>query len=221
VDVPKAGTAAVFVVVACAAFAGCGSDPQPLLTSAYDAKDPQTWTFEQVVDQAVTDAEAAHATQSQLDELKAAKASGAITPAQVRSANQAYIECVQALGATTTPMEDRTSMGMWWPSFSVTAPAGKDEATWGPLDQDCNQKNLSYVMYVYGNQPAAREALGAALAEHEAELKQCLIDMGGAAEINDFTVNEMWKALKDQSFGGQDYGYSQEKDCIIDAGINW
>ena len=208
--------------MACAlALAGCSGTPVPMISSTYDPNDPSTWAFNDIVDTAIAYAEAAHATQTQLDELREAKATGSITVDQARVANEAYLECVQALGATTTTIEDATSMGMWWPSFSVTAPPGLDESTWAPLDEDCNARNATYVMYVYGNQPAAREALAKALAKHEEQLKQCLIDMGGGAEINDFTIDEMWNALKDQSFGGEDYGYSQDKDCVIDAGINW
>jgi hypothetical protein len=208
------------VAVVIVALAGCSSAPEPAISSPYDSTDPQTWSFDQVVNQAISDAQTAHAEPAQLDELKAAKASGALTAAQARSANEAYLECVRAAGATTTSIEDRTSLGLWWPSYSVTAPRGANEASWGPLDDDCQTKNAAFVMYVYGNQPAAREALGATLKEHEAALKQCLTEMGGR-DTDAMSINELWAALKDQSFGGADYGYSQDKDCIIEAGINW
>lgn len=216
-----AGTPAALGAIALAlVLSSCGGTPEPLLSTAYDASDPQTWAFDQVVDQALTDAANAHATAQQIGELEVAKANGSLSPEQLRSASEAVLACVRAAGASTSAMTDRDSLGLSWPSYTVTAPTGMTDEDFEPLYRDCEMKNRSFIVYVYGNQPAAREALGAALSEHEIELKQCLEDMGGR-NIDDMTLNELWGALKDQSFGGQDYGYSQDKDCIIDAGINW
>lgn len=207
-----------FTVVA--ALAACSGGSAPLLTSAYDPDDPQTWTFEQVIDKAVSDAHAHDASQEQLDELDSAKSNGELTAQQARTAEVALRECLASAGATVDEITEQWSLGQVLYRFTYTPPTGVTDEDFQPVYNDCHTKNALYIEEVYANQPAAREALGQALTDHEAELKHCLTDMGGH-NVDDMTINELWSALKDQSFGGTEYGYSQERDCVIDAGINW
>jgi len=209
------------IALAALALAGCTGQPAPTLTSVYDANDESTWGFEELIEKAIADAGTAQATDEQIATLVAAKAGGEVTKGQALDATNAYISCAEALGANVSTVTDATSLGRWWPSYQITGPASMSDQEFGLLDADCMTKNSAFVMDVYSNQPAAREALSEALLEHEAQLKQCLIAMGGGSEVDSMTLDELWSALKDQSFGGEDYGYSREKDCIIDAGINW
>ncbi|MCR6711664.1 MAG: hypothetical protein NVV57_02725 [Demequina sp.] len=191
-----------------------------MIAASYDPNNPETWPFQDQIDRAISSAQANKASQAQLDALTAAKASGGVTEAQVREATEAVAQCIQDLGGTTSPMTDTTSRGLWFPNFTYAGPPGVSEDEFSRLYDDCENKNRVYLMNVYGQQPQAQEALVATLQAHEQQLKSCLKEMGGH-DVDDMTINEMWEALKDQSFGGEDYGYSRDKDCIIDAGINW
>jgi hypothetical protein len=175
--------------------------------------------FDELIEKQIELAEQGGASDEQIHQLETARDVGEVTAAQMRAAMEATRSCMAEAGITVSSLESHESQGMVLYGFTTTAHED-DMAELTAVESECYPAHSDFVLNVYDQQPAAQEALWAAVEDNEAALRQCLTDMGGIG-IDELDTQELWSAAKDQSFGGADYGYSQEVDCVMDVGIGW
>ena len=175
--------------------------------------------FAELVEEELSKASARGASDEQIHQLEVARNAGEVTAAQLRAAMEATRSCMAEAGITTSVLETHESLGKVTYGFTTTVHEDR-MLEYTAAESECYPRHSDSLRVVYEQQPAALDALWAAVAKHETALRQCLIEMGGKG-VEELDIQDLWAAAKDQSFGGADYGYSQEVDCVMDVGIGW
>jgi len=160
----------VLLAVAVATLCSCSSTAG----TSVDESDP---VFEELIQNALVNAEAGGASQDQLDVLQAAQLSGEVTLEQARQAARATVACFGEAGLLGTFVESTEPSGLIVPGYTVGTQS--DDMT--EIDR-CDHENGFWVNQVYQLQPSS-EQLRTDLFEAKAdELRACLEDAGYATE---------------------------------------
>lgn len=208
------------VVAVALLLAACTSAEGDPLGQEYEADNPSTWSFDELIDDALTRAHSGSADPQQIDELERAAKAGEVGESQVRAATDAARQCVIEAGMEPSALSSYNSRGVEIYTFTVSPPPSMDPAAADILYDDCDTKHLRFLVSVYSHQPVARAALASHLEDHETELRECLTRMAGR-DLGELSIGELWEEVMAQSFGGQEYGYSQEVDCLMESGTSW
>lgn len=208
-------------LIATIILSGCGKDSGDAeLPDGYNPEAQDTWPMSELVDHYTELAIAGEASDEQILALEEASRTGEVTFAAYRDAYTNVNYCVEDAGGQVGEVQEWNSRGIILLNAEIIPPADTDDEQFSLIYDDCYNKHLNYLMFVYSYQPASRDALMRALEQHSDALRQCLKDEGGN-DIDELTTQELYGALQDQSFAPQNTGYLGNTDCLVSVGIYW
>lgn len=170
-------------------------------------------TFDELVIEAISDAEANGASEDQLRLLEEARAAGGVSYEQARTAAAGAVECFNSAGADAQLTEMKRSSGLVVPGYDVGL-GRLTEAQVESLVDVCGPEEYRYVTRLYQLQPTSRELLGAYVDSQEDVLRTCLEASGLVTDANAGGWELAHQALDRRN------ETSGAVDCLMVAGID-
>lgn len=190
--------------------AGCGTSP---------AASPSSGQVDTVlISQALADARAGGAEQSQIDLLESAVTTGSVTFDDAQLATDAMLDCIEGADFTVADRGVDESHGLKVTTFTVSAPTSLDQAQADQIYSDCEDRFRRWVEFAYENQPAAQDAFAVQVEQHRAEIIACLNEDGSDIAA-DAPIDEMVSEALRLSAEAIDAGETNVTDCFFQVGL--
>jgi hypothetical protein len=203
------GVAAVACLVA---LAGCSSG-----SGASPGSDGLA-VFKASASQALTEANAAGASDAQVQIIQRAIDTGEVTFEDASRAVDSFAACVNGAGGTVTTQVDVTDTGFQVPSYSAVVGSGGlvDDPGAENIVTACDAREDYWVNYLYQMQPAALRASEVDFDAHRGALIACLREHG-VAVADDVTNDELKRA--DSQLTRDKIGDPEFMPCAAEVGI--
>ncbi len=157
--------------------AGCSAE-----NTSEDSASSEQKPYSERVQSYLEEATSEGASETQIDELREALATGEVPYETMRGATQRAVDCMSNAGLDASIADVTQASGLEVPMYRASHGEEIDPDTGWEMIRACETSETYWLSAAYQQQPSAREQLSQYVRSKETELRECLQDNGVEAD---------------------------------------